>query len=275
MPLLYEWLVSETRGQFVERSLISGCFCGHYTQGVMATLQKEPLRLSLSLNDGLGAVNSAWNADAGGAMAQTGRVEGVAVTGRAEWRITGDWKQYDDFEGWPNDKPLVVLGAAAHWQQGEFGTSGTRLSTGDDPQIIRWTIDASLERGGANLFLALIGNHLSEAQGVPDLNEYAALAQGGWFLRRDVELVARYEWGDLDVPEIEDLHLVTIGVTKFFASKHQIKWMTDIGYAFNPLNRASVGGNTFGWPIDFAGWRPDAQDSDGQFVFRTQLQLLY
>ena len=57
LPYLYEYLVSETRLQFVERSLVAGEFCGTYTQGVMVTWQNDWMRLHGSFNDGLSAIN--------------------------------------------------------------------------------------------------------------------------------------------------------------------------------------------------------------------------
>ena len=55
-------------------------------------------------------------------------------------------------------------------------------------------------------------------------------------------------------------------MSRFFRDD-RVKWMTDIGYGFNPV------------AADFArrgtGWREDAPGQDGQVVIRSQLQLLF
>lgn len=265
VPLWQEWVFSETRQAFVERSLVSQQFAGAYTQGLVVGYKPGPLNFMLSANDGVGMTNTAWNS-AGS--------ETPAVTGRAEWLVFGDWGQYNEFESWPGSKPSLVLGGAGHYQEGEYGTDGTTLATGDEARQVRWSGDALLKLSGVHLFGAVLGNHLTEAQNVPDLNQYGAVAQAGWFVAPDIELIGRYEWGTLDVEGVDDLSLVTVGFNKFFA-KHQIKWTTDAGYSFNALNRAAVGGNAFGWATDSTGWRSDADGEDGQFVVRSQLQLLF
>lgn len=265
VPLWQEWVISETRQAFIERTLISQVFAGAYTQGLVLGYKPGPLNFMLSLNDGVGMTNTAWNS-AGS--------ETPAVTGRAEWLVFGDWAQYNEFESWPGSKPSLVLGGAAHYQRGEYGTAGTTLATGDEADTVRWASDALLKLGGVHLFGAVLGNHLRQADNVPDLNQYGAMLQAGWFVTPDIELLARYEWGTLDVDGVDDLSLATVGFNKFFA-KHQIKWTTDAGYSFNALNRTAIGGNTFGWATDSTGWRSDAAGEDGQFVIRSQLQLLF
>lgn len=266
-PLLREWLVSETRQQFIERSLIAGCLCGHYTQGAMLDYKGDRVHGTFSINDGLVGINSQWTDE---------DVEALGLTGRVEWIALGpaDWKRYADFESFRGEEMMLVLGAAGHWQQGEYGTSGSLLSNGDEAEIIRWTLDAHLELGGANVFVAFVANHLSEAENVPDLDQYGLVVQGGVFVTEDTELIARYEWGDNDVDGCDTLSLVTVGVNKFFHG-HALKLTTDVGYAFNSLQRVDVGGNTFGWPAEFHGYQPESDSSDGQIVWRTQLQLLF
>lgn len=168
---------------------MAGCFCGHYTQGVLLTLTSEDARIMASINDGLAALNSRWDDE---------DVEALGITARGEWLLGGGFDEYLDFESWPGGDFLLAMGAGVHYQQGEYGTSGPGLSTGDEAEILRWTVDGSLELGGANVFVAL-----------------------------------------------------------------------------NALNRVTVGGNTFGWPLEFTGWRPDAAGERGQIVVRLQAQVLF
>jgi len=258
-PLLKEWLVSETRQQFVERSILAGCLCGHYTQGVLATYETDHLRLYGSINDGLVGINSKWSSE---------NVEAFGVTGRAEWLAYGSWGEYNDFNSFPDSEKLLVVGGGAHYQQGEYGT------TDDEAQILRWTVDGSLELGGANVFAAVVGNHLSESETIGNLDQILFLVQSGVFVLENTELIARFEGGDLDLPDHDDLAVFTIGVNQFFHG-HAVKFTTDLSYSFNALQRVNLGGETFGPALEFHGYRPQEADADGQFVFRAQLQLLF
>jgi hypothetical protein len=92
------------------------------------------------------------------------------------------------------------------------------------------------------------------------------------------DLFGRYEWGDLDDNSspsaistsagLSDISIVTLG-TNYYFHKHAAKWTTDVGFGLDavPTNRGTG-----------VGWRPDAgapTPNDGQFVIRSQIQLLY
>ncbi len=247
VPFWREWLVSETRQQFVERSLLNA-FSGSYTQGVKVDYSNERLHATFAFTDGAGNLNRSWDTED----------TDVALTGRAEWLVFGDWKQYGQFESWRDDEqPMLVLGAAVHYQEGESGT------VTDETDLLRWTVDGSLEFGGANLFAAVVGDHVDN--GVAN-DRIGTLVQGGYFITDKVELIARYEWADLDQAVDETLSIATVGVNYFFA-KHRARWTLDVGYAFEPVSGT----------IDstFAGYRADSVGESGQTVVRTQMQLVF
>ena len=246
LPLWREYLVSETKQQFVARSLLAG-FSGKYTQGVKVEYKDEILHATASFNDGGKNLNKKWNyedTDAG-------------FTGRVEWLVFGDWKQYKQWESWRGEKPMLVLAAAAHYEWGESGTADVE----DDH--FRWTADASWELGGANLFAAVIGDHVENGQ---SSDRIGALVQGGLFINDKLELIARYEWADLDQSGDDTLSIATVGVN-YFLAKHKARWTLDLGYAFEPVSDKLHS--------DFAGYREDSAGEDGQVVVRTQVQLLF
>jgi len=245
LPFQYEYLVSETRLQFIDRTLVAGEFCGTYTQGVMVTYQNDSVRGRVSFNDGASTINTIWHS----------RTSEFAATGRGEVKLFGDWPDYADWQGWPDQQPLLVLGVAGHVQHGEYGTTDAGEQTD-----ARWTVDASYERGGFNCFAAVVGRHVGDA------NMLAAVTQGGLFVLGNVELIARYEWADPDSPGEDDLSVATVGVNWFLAG-HQLRITADLGYAFN-----AVGPTFASNPL---GYRRDAAGSDGQLVARSQLQLLF
>ena len=130
---------------------------------------------------------------------------------------------------------------------------------------IRLTFDLSLEADGANFFAAVVYRGADDDASI-DVDQYGLVAQGGLFLTDDLELYARYEYGDLDRPGVEDLSVLTVGVNRYWAG-HGLKWTTDVGYGFRPIAAEWAASNT--------GWLADDAGHDGQIVVRSQLQLLF
>lgn len=246
VPFWREYLVSETKQQFVERSLLKS-FSGGYTQGVKLDYQNQDLHATLSFNDGAKTLNDPWHTED----------TDVALTGRLVWLVFGKWKQYKQFESWRGDKPMLALGGAAHYQEGESGTAT------EQTDLFRWTVDGTLGLGGANLFAAVIGDHVDNTSAY---DRIGVLVQGGYFVTDEVEVIARYEWADLDLAGDDTLSIATVGVNYFF-HKHAARWTLDVGYAFEPVASKIHS--------DFAGYRTDGAGEDGQLVVRTQLQLVF
>ncbi|UCD76880.1 MAG: hypothetical protein JSV91_08115 [Phycisphaerales bacterium] len=255
-----EWSVSETRQQFVERSNLDARYGGLYTQGVMANYATEQFRMQFAVTDGL----RTWNTPYGtGPATTTGTMpyqlsNEYAFSARAEYLLGGAWGQYADFESWNDEEPMYVLGGAVHYQSGEYGT------VDDEAELLQWTVDGSFEFGGFNLYGAIIGNSIESS--TVDRDEYGVLLQGGMFLNDDWELLARYEWGDMDTAGTDDLSIFTVGASRFW-NRHGLKWTTDLGYSFNTVDA--------GWGGASRGWRGDTADQDGQMVLRSQIHLLF
>jgi hypothetical protein len=246
LPFWREYLVSETKQQFVARSLLA-TLSGKYTQGVKVEYKDEHLHLTASFNDGAKNLNEPWDAEDTDA----------AVSGRAEWLLFGHWKQYKQWESWRGDKPMLVLGAAAHYQRGESGTPTV------EKDKFRWTADAAWEFGGANLFAAVLGEHVDNGK---SHDRIGVLVQGGYVLTDKLEAIARYEWADLDQAGEDEHSILTLGANYFF-DKHNLRFTFDVGYAFEPVADTLHS--------DFAGYRTDSAGEDGQIVTRAQMQLLF
>lgn len=252
-PGLREELVHSSMQLAVERSVLNSAFTAGMTQGIMLHYTGDNFRMALSYNDGARSAN-------GPALAYDTE---WSFSGRAEVLFAGTWDQFKDFTSWKGEEFGFLLGGAFHYQSAEYGTAAT-----NELEVLGLTLDASLEFGGANLYAAVIWTDLDNDNGI-DNNPWGFLVQGGIFLTDDVELFGRFEWGDSDDLTSEDLMIATIGFNKYF-SKHQVKWTTDFGYAFEPVEAAWLA-NSDGRE----GWRADGADEDGQFVIRTQLQLLF
>jgi phosphate-selective porin OprO/OprP len=248
LPFMREDLISSRRQQAVDRTLVDGVFRVGRSQGVEVDLEFDKVQVFIAGHDGLREVNSP-------ALERTAE---WGVTGRVEVLIGDDWDQFDDFASWPGEDPALLLGAAIHLESDEYGTDNL------EDEIVRWTADASLELGGANLFAAVMGRHQTHPTR-PALNQYGVVAHAGVFVARNVDVFVRYEFGDADWRG-EDLHLVTAGLNYYF-DRHDLKLTVDVGYGLSEVDGI--------WDSRSRGWRADADGEEGQVVVRTQLQMLF
>lgn len=261
-----EWTVSETKQTFVERSVLDARFASLYGQGVEGTWSNDSMRFMASYNDGL----RSWNDSSPGNK--------WAASARAEFLFQGNWSQRADFNSFRDEESFSVLGIAGHIQDGDTlaGAGGANIYN-NDTQISQWTADFQWGFGGSSIFAAVIGNYETRPGGV-EYEQYGALIQGQVFITDDIEIFARYEWGDLDgqagafalanpgATTNEELTVLTIGATKFF-SGHAMKFTADAGFAFDEVSGAWGGGSR--------GWAGDDAGENSQFVFRAQMQAIF
>ncbi|MCA9290762.1 MAG: hypothetical protein KDA25_06515 [Phycisphaerales bacterium] len=252
LPFLREELVSSSAQQAVERSLVNERFNQDFAQGIeLGWEANDQWHFAFDFSDGFGSRNTR------AASANTTDTE-YAFTARAEYLASGSWKQFKDLSAARGQETGVLLGAAAHYQKDDFGNSA-----GPEVERFTWTVDASAEFDGWNLFGYVVGNHLS-ADGAADSDQFGVVVQGGVYLSEALEVFARYEWGD-DDSSADDLSVITVGLNQHYNT--YLKASVDFGYALNEV--------TGSWDSDSAGWRTDGAGQDGQFVARAQIQLLF
>jgi hypothetical protein len=268
---LREENVSGFRQLAVERTYAADYFTIDYSQAAELTLDTDWLRGSVAVHDGSYTQNSDFDTD---------RTD-IAVAGRAEIKLAGDWKQFDDFTSWSKDQLGILLGAGIDYEVGEGG-SGTNT-----PDVLKYTADASVEVAGFNLFGAFYGQQFSDndsTAGLPtdldDANQIGLVAQAGVFLIPDkFELFGRYEWIDFDgayyrnngggtqggtrnLTDDDELSIVTFG-GNWYARKHNLKLTLDVAWALDPVPVANTG----------AGFL--ASSDDDQVVLRSQVQFAF
>jgi len=114
------------------------------------------------------------------------------------------------------------------------------------------------------------------------MEQWGVVVQGGYYLNPEVELFARYELGNTDTDkfrtaepgiELETDNLVTFGVNYFFGGNKDVRWTSDVGYAFSPIGDFNSSGGD--WLTDSSSTTDNGSTNDGQWVIRTQLQLLF
>ncbi len=176
---------------------------------------------------------------------------------RGEYKVFGEWKNYEDFTAKGTRQPLLVIGAAGD------------VTQGDDTTFSRATVDAQYETSGRwGIYAAALFNYTDgNEDGPDDTFNYGGLGQVAYLVNDHVELFSRVGWSvfDRDQANGED-QIPEIGVGGNYyvgqAGKylHRGKFTVDVTYlpAGSPIQ--SVGSNT-------------VVGDDAQFILRAQFQL--
>jgi hypothetical protein len=305
-PFLREWLVSSKYQLAAERSLVETLFSTGWTQGIQLNWNNDMLRVMASYNDGannanLGSISGTNVNGFNTATPPAASNGGVgfsqwAFTGRIEAMLSGNWAQFDNLTSMRGEGSGILVGGGINWQRGgqqgaEPYASNVPANSNGDGEFFSWTLDATWDLGGANLYGAWVMNtSYSLPGGASDINSYGIVVQGGYFITDAVELFARWEWmstahtnagtandnvADSDVtantPNNAFVNNIgTIGAN-WYMSKN-VKWTTDFGVSWNPVTFQT---GLFGQNIAGADYRTEGSNGGGQIVFRTQLQLLF
>ncbi len=265
-PLLYGELVDDAYQQMVDRSYLTWLYTGGYTQGVVFEWASDQFRAYGSYNNGIndtqytgGVVTSPG---AGGTQAAALATDTKwAVTGRIEWLASGNWDQFKDYTSPQGEDMGIMVGGAIHVQDAEDQITTT--TAGNAVQLFVGTVDVSAEFGGANAYGALIFAN-ADVTGAASSSPWGFEFGGGWYFQETWELYANYQWSDLDQAGLADLSLFTIGVNKYMSGQN-LKWSTDVAFGLDQIP----------FTIPATGLRADSVNEDGQFVLRSQFQMLF
>ena len=304
-PFLREWLVSSKYQLAVERSLVETLFSTGWTQGIQLNWNNDMLRVMASYNDGANNANlgSASGTDVGSNATLFTSNSGAgftqwAFTGRVEAMLSGNWAQFDNLTSMRGEGSGILVGGGINWQRGGqqtngFATAGnnTPANGNADGEFFSWTVDATWDLGGANLYGAWVMNtSYSLPGGASDIRSYGIVIQGGYFITDAIELFARWEWMSTAHSNAGSANnnLATNNVTtntpnnafvnnigtigaNWYVSKN-VKWTTDFGVSWNPVTFQT---GLFGQNIAGADYRTEGANGGGQIVIRSQLQLLF
>jgi len=300
-PFLREWLVSSKYQLAVERSLVSTLFSTGWTQGIQLGWNNDMLRVMASYNDGANNANlgsiSGTNVNDSGLFGNGGAgFTQWAFTGRVEAMLSGNWAQFDNLTSMRGEGSGILVGGGINWQrggqQGNLALADATPANGNaDGEFFSWTIDATWDLGGANLYGAWVMNtSYSLPGGASDINSYGIVLQGGYFITDAIELFARWEWMSTahnnagtandnisganvtnNTPNSAFVNNIGTLGANWYMSKN-VKMTTDFGVSWNPVTFQT---GLFGQNIAGADYRTEGANGGGQIVFRTQLQLLF
>ncbi|MEQ9454852.1 MAG: porin [Phycisphaeraceae bacterium] len=172
----------------------------------------------------------------------TDETSDAGITGRYEFKPFGEWKYLADFSAHPGDPTGLLIAIAGHAEEGSAfaGTADITFQT-----------DA-----GTNVFASIAWHEIDDAEA------WGSVLQVAQFVADNIEPFLRYEFGQSS--GASDLSVITVGSNVYFF-KGNVKITGDLGYAFDAVS------GTF--DKSSIGWMTDDPGSDGQIVFRLQLQL--
>jgi phosphate-selective porin len=253
-PLMKEDLISDTQQLLVERSVGTSTFLQDRSQGIDLQYADGNLRLTGAFTDGLKTLNTNFDSSS---------EADFGLTGRAEWKWAGEWKNFDGFTSFQGGKYAGYLGGAVHYQDGGE-TGGTA-----DQSVLQYTLDSMAKGDGWNLFGAFVGRRTEPTTG--EFDDFGFLVQGGYMVAAQWELAARYSLTMPDDSRVngDDFSEVTLGVNHFILPEsHAVKLSMDVTYCIDD----QAGSNSI--------VRPSAANAflaapDDQIYARIQFQIVY
>jgi len=289
-PFLREWLVDDQNQLAVDRSLLNYFFYQGYSVGLQGEYASDSFRATIAYTNGVGTPVG-YNVGSYGTSWLSSPTQ-YSFAGRADFKLSGSWDQFDDFNSRPGTEAGVMVGIGALYQKYNNNADDYVRQLNDptfgittaNSKVFGLTADLTWDFGGASLFASFVWQNVDAPDaGLSTLNPWGFTVQGGYFLTDDFELFGRYSYADLDVPDsingfpvpstgldgFDSLNVVTFGVNYFLSSN--VKLTADLSWSLDTLGIFQSSG---------AGFREDVDDSSGnandnQVAIRTQLQLTF
>jgi len=268
-PFLREELVSSSRQLAADRSLTNEVFNQGRSQGIQLAYKAEDWRMQVAITDGFNSASTDFNQDphffgAGPSAVATGGESDFAITGRAEFKLAGDWKQFKDFTSKPGSDYAMMIGVAAHYQTSDSYVNGAFGFGGPESSFTAYTIDFSVEGDGWNFFAAIMGSSTDfeeftdfNLDGDPDsdFDDFGIVVQAGMFIPdTDWEVFVRWDGIFADDSERggeEEFNTLTFGVNWYW-SGHAAKFTLDAQIFLDESLGAN--GNNLASPNDGIGF---------------------
>jgi hypothetical protein len=250
LPFSGEYGTDAGNLQFNDYSTISNAFADGYGQGLMLTYSSDAFRAAVAYVNSLDEVNADWGSGSPS--------DEFAFTGRAEFKLSGTWDQFNNAMSFRGEEMGVLIGAGLNWADS---------NTAGDGDVFGATVDVTVDFGGANVMGAFYWDNNDDAPGGAE-NPYGFTLQGGVFVSDEVELVARYEYGDADTSAAtNDFSTLTFGANWYLA-QNTAKLGFNFGYAFDGIGLWEE-------PASGNNWLADGAGEDGQWMLQAQMSFSF
>lgn len=278
-PWMREELVDSSQQLAVERSLVNEIFNQDRAVGIMASYQTDDWNIAASYNNGQRT-----------AVEQNQRYTNFSdnptnwsFSGRFEWKMSGDWSDFDSFTSSPEQQEAMMLGVAFMGQRydNNVGNANFPVFPGVDLNgTTVWGItgDFSAKFNGFSLFVSGVWQNYDPNNDADSYDPWGFVVQGGYSLNDEWEIFARYAEGNASVDKFTQQQnvntfiteggnpsILTLGANYFI--NDNVKFTVDWGINFADAL------DLFGAPSSDTGW--ESSDGSSQWIIRAQLQLLF
>jgi hypothetical protein len=227
--------------QFSDYSVANTVLGTGYGQGLMLGYAADQIRAGVAYTNAQNQVNQNWD--------ENSPTDDWALTGRGEFKIAGDWGQFNDAQSWKGEGFGALVGVG-------YATARANGANNDPWKL---TIDGTVDFGGANLTGAY---YWTDSDDGSNQQPGGYTLAGGVFLTDTFELVAR--WDSIDPDNGGDnITSWTFGGNCYFA-KNTAKCGVELGYAPNAMPAG----------LEYANW-VDSNGQDGEWVIRVQMSFSF
>ncbi|MEY4119081.1 MAG: hypothetical protein RLZZ116_2409 [Planctomycetota bacterium] len=235
LPFSAEYAIDTGMLQFNDYSVANTVFNAGYGQGLMIGYSADAFRFGLAYVNELADANQAWGSVPSNDW---------AFSGRAEFKFSGDWAQFNDAQSWKGEGMGAKVGIGYASEQDN--------ANGTNPYTM--TIDGTVDFGGANIAAAYYS-----ADDDAGTDGTGFTVGGGVFVTDDFEAVLRYE--NIEDAFATELNTLVVG-GNWYLAKNTAKLGLEFGYSFDAI----PGG------AEYAGW-VDSGGEDGEWLFQAQLSF--
>lgn len=177
------------------------------------------------------------------------------VSGRADFKVMGEWEQLNDFNSWSGEGQSLAFGLGGSYQEGAHGITNGYNS------IVFGVADVSYENNGLGLYAALGASNDSDSSG--HFETYGILLQANYFFVADkFEAFGRYEFIDRTTFS-NDVNVFTVGAN-YYLARHNAKFTVDVQYGPRTIRN-----------VQTPGLLTDVEGNRNQVALRAQFQLLF
>lgn len=257
LPILREESLSSKNQLAADRSVMNNVFSQTRSQGITLGYEADDFRFVGAVSDGIRSTNTEFGSESAD----------FGLTARAEYKISGNWRQFRDFTSFRNSDDACMIGGAFHYESG----GDTQGST--DADLMMATIDGAYEGNGWNVYAAGVWRRIDPAGGT-SLDDMGVLVQGGAFVGEQTELFARWDavFPDSDRTGLDDFYTFTIGMNYYvIPESHAAKLTIDLQYLLSTPAEGLIPSSS-----GMRGIGLVANDlDDGQWALRGQFQILF
>jgi hypothetical protein len=258
-PILWEDVIREKHSLAVDQSVMNAVFRQDRAQGVWLHKQEDAWRFWAGVNSGIRSENTSF----------TSQPADFGATTRWEYKLNGDWSQFDQFTSAPGSSLGSKLGGGVHYELAKHTAAGDT-----DNSVFAYTADYMVGGDGWSAYVAGVGLYTDLDIG-GSFNDLGFLAQGSLYFNETWEGFVRYDviMPDGDRAADSDFNTFTVGANHYIHGQ-AAKFTVDLQYFLDDTTGnalvSSITGTDVGDGIGLL-----ASPDDGQFAIRAQFQLLF